>query len=212
MKIRPEHYKLLENRFVVYLAGHPEIDIANTNTTMRGRWDLYWKVGGFSNAQEYNYLDDSNIDTAIKAILQSRMEVTKMPKKGPLYPHVPKSKRTPAMPTSEQREKDRQSHLRRTLKLDNTKTGALYKKKPTRYEVKIITWQERDRLHVGIVDKATEQKSYADWWDDDVRQMFEDGFFKGGMPTEHWHGSEKPSREFENSVLSYAEDMGMLSK
>lgn len=72
-------------------------------------------------------------------------------------------------------------------------------KKPTRYDVIVTQWAERDRHHIGIVDKATEQISYADWWDDDARQMFEDGFFLAG-------------KDFENSVLGYAEDMGILSK
>jgi rubrerythrin len=73
------------------------------------------------------------------------------------------------------------------------------KKKPTRDDVKVTVWEERDRLHIGIIDKATEQTSYGDWWDEDARQMFEDGFFS------HKHG-------LENSVLEYAEDMGILAK
>lgn len=173
MKIRPEHYKLLEDRFVAYLARHPEIDIADVNATMRKRWDLYWKVGGFSNAQEYQYLDDANIDTAIRAILQSQVKVSRVVKKGPLYPHIPKSKN-----------------------------------KPTRYDVEIKTWQERDRASVIIQDKRT-GKTVMEWWDEAVGQMFEDGFFKGGMPRDFAPGNISV---FENSVLSYAEDMGMLSK
>ena len=78
---------------------------------------------------------------------------------------------------------------------DEKKTGSL----PTRYDVNITIWEERDRLHIGIVDKATEQISYADWWDEDARQMFEDGFFKSG-------------KGLENSVLEYAEEMGILAK
>ena len=74
--------------------------------------------------------------------------------------------------------------------------------KPTRYDVKLTKWEERDRLHIGIVDKETEQISYADWWDEDARQMFEDGFFVSG----------KGQAAFENSVLDYAEDMGILAK
>jgi len=73
------------------------------------------------------------------------------------------------------------------------------KKLPTRYDVKVTQWAERDRHHIGIVDKETEQISYADWWDDEARQMFEDGFFLSG-------------NDFENSVLGYAEDMGILAK
>src|SRR5487761_2034056 len=66
--------------------------------------------------------------------------------------------------------------------------------KPTRDQVRVERWEERDRLHIGIQVKDTGEY-VADWWDDEARQMFEDGFFKSGM-------------HFENSVLEYAEDMG----
>ncbi len=72
------------------------------------------------------------------------------------------------------------------------------KAKPTRDKVRVEVWEERDRLHIGIQDKDTGEY-YASWWDDEARQMFEDGFFK-------------PGRELEESVLEYAEDMGILSK
>lgn len=69
--------------------------------------------------------------------------------------------------------------------------------KPTRDKVRVEVWEERDRLHIGIQDKVTGDY-YASWWDDDAREMFEDGFFK-------------PSR-LEDSVLEYAEEMGILAK
>ena len=64
--------------------------------------------------------------------------------------------------------------------------------KPTRHDVRVEAWQERDRLGIWITDNRNE-KTIAEWWDDDARQMFEDGFFKGGVPSLSW---EKPSREF----------------
>jgi hypothetical protein len=54
--------------------------------------------------------------------------------------------------------------------------------------IEIDTWFERDRAFVGVVD--TEGHYLAEWWDDDVQQMFEDGFFKSG-------------RAFERSVVQY---------
>ena len=90
-----------------------------------------------------------------------------MPKKPPLYPHVPKS----------------QMKKRET---------------PSRDDVRVELWEERDRLHIGIQDKETGDY-YQSWWDDDARQMFEDGFFKSGP-------------ELEESVLAYAEEMGILAK
>ncbi|MDD5511553.1 MAG: hypothetical protein PHI12_12195 [Dehalococcoidales bacterium] len=83
--------------------------------------------------------------------------------------------------------------------------------KPTRDDVEIHTWQERDRAHVEIRDKRNDE-TVMEWWDEAVSEMFEDGFFKGGMPREHWWGSESPSGEFEKSVLDYAESMGALAK
>jgi len=71
------------------------------------------------------------------------------------------------------------------------------KGKPTRDKVRVELWEERDRLHIGIQDKDT-GAYYASWWDDDARQMFEDGFFKRGP-------------KLEESVLDYAEERGILA-
>ncbi|MGH9317729.1 MAG: hypothetical protein ACRD1P_11570 [Thermoanaerobaculia bacterium] len=68
-----------------------------------------------------------------------------------------------------------------------------------RSEVDVAVWEERDRLHIHIRDKKTQQRTIAEWWDDDARQMFEDGFFKSG-------------RDLERSVLDYAEEMGLIAK
>ena len=84
------------------------------------------------------------------------------------------------------------------------------KKKYTRSQVKVTVWEERDRLHIGIVDKATEEVSIADWWDDDARQMFEDGFFKPGII--HRSLDQVADDKMTKSVLDYAEEIGMLAK
>lgn len=70
--------------------------------------------------------------------------------------------------------------------------------KPTRDDVRVEVWEERDRLHIGIQDKETGDY-YVSWWDDEARQMFEDGFFK-------------KAPHLEESVLEYAEDVGILAK
>jgi len=72
------------------------------------------------------------------------------------------------------------------------------KKKPDRDDVRVEVWEERDRLHIGIQDRI-HGNYYANWWDDEARQMFEDGFFKSG-------------KQLEDSVLDYAEDVGILAK
>lgn len=66
----------------------------------------------------------------------------------------------------------------------------------SRSEVKVTKWQERDRLHIAIVDRETEQVTILEWWDDDARQMFEDGFFE--------------ARRMEQSVLDYATEIGAI--
>lgn len=70
--------------------------------------------------------------------------------------------------------------------------------KPTRDAVRVEVWEERDRLHIGIQDKKTGEY-YKSWWDDEAREMFEDGFFQRGP-------------RLEESVLSYAEERGILAK
>jgi len=80
-------------------------------------------------------------------------------------------------------------------------------KKPTRDDVTVQSWQERDRLGIWITDNRTD-KTFAEWWDDEARQMFEDGFFKPGVPR---YATEKPSKEFVESVLDYAESVGLLA-
>ncbi|MDP2730342.1 MAG: hypothetical protein Q8O55_07660 [Dehalococcoidales bacterium] len=79
-----------------------------------------------------------------------------------------------------------------------TKTEIIQNKPPTRDTVKVDVWEERDRLIISIEDKES-GNSYATWVDEDARQMFEDGFFK-------------PGRYLEDSVLTYAEEMGILTK
>jgi len=80
--------------------------------------------------------------------------------------------------------------------------------KPTREEASVESFSERDRIGIWIEDRRT-NKTIVEWWDDDARQMFEDGFFKPGIPQMSW---EKPSTQFINSVLDYAEEMGFLAK
>ncbi len=82
-------------------------------------------------------------------------------------------------------------------------------KPPTADQVQIEVWEERDRLHIGIQDKNTGQY-YASWWDDEAREMFENGFFKGS--TIHGQLSQSADTELANSVLVYALEMGILSK
>jgi len=71
------------------------------------------------------------------------------------------------------------------------------KQKICRSDVSVDSWQERDRLGIWITDRRTD-KVIAEWWDDDARQMFDDGFFK-------------PGKQLSGSVLDYAESVGLLA-
>jgi len=86
----------------------------------------------------------------------------------------------------------------------------------------VDVWEERDRLHVALkkadvrwefvehydqrVGGETHEWvrhgecdiSVADWWDDDARSMFEDGFFR-------------PGRDLADSVIDYAAEMGLIA-
>lgn len=73
----------------------------------------------------------------------------------------------------------------------------LSRRKPGRDEVKVETWFERDRAFVGVRDVKTGE-FIIQWWDDDVRQLFEDGFLRSG-------------KDFAQSVLNYAEHLGVLA-
>lgn len=79
--------------------------------------------------------------------------------------------------------------------------------KLTRDDVVVNAWQERDRIGIWVDNKWT-GKTIAEWWDDNAREMFEDGFFKGAVPVYSW---EKPSTEFVNSVLDYLEYTRVLA-
>lgn len=70
-------------------------------------------------------------------------------------------------------------------------------KRPARDDVRVEVWEERDRLHIGIQNKDTGEY-VASWWDDEARKMFEQGFFKRG-------------RALQESVLAYAEEVGLLA-
>ncbi len=83
--------------------------------------------------------------------------------------------------------------LRRVLPTTRSGHGRL-----TRDDVRIEVWEERDRLHIGIQDKETGDYIVS-WWDDEAREMFEDGFFKRG-------------RGLKESVLTYAEEVGLLAR
>jgi len=57
---------------------------------------------------------------------------------------------------------------------------------PTRYDVSVSSFVERDRLGIWLTDNRTD-KLIAEWWDDDARQMFEDGrTFKERYDLKHW--------------------------
>jgi uncharacterized membrane protein (UPF0127 family) len=80
------------------------------------------------------------------------------------------------------------------------------KDKPTRDDIDIGSWAERDRLGIWITDKYT-NKTVAEWWDEDAQEMFEQGFFKPG-DIRH---QTITGRAFEESVLDYAESVGILA-
>lgn len=61
-------------------------------------------------------------------------------------------------------------------------------------EITVEQWSERDRSFIGIQEVDTGEY-LAEWWDEDVLQMFEDGFFEPGR--------------LEMSVIEYADEIGI---
>lgn len=94
-------------------------------------------------------------------------------------------------------------------------------RKPTtwageRDEFFLESWEERDRIHLALYfDPAAARSRHghmsgdgelvAEWWDDDARQMFEDGFFstkpRPGVARKH---------ALEDSVIRYLQDVGVV--
>jgi hypothetical protein len=73
MKIQQSHYKQLSDKMIPFIEKH-KLDITQALESTCYRWDIYWNCGGaFTNASQYHYLDDNNIDTAIKSILKSML-------------------------------------------------------------------------------------------------------------------------------------------
>jgi hypothetical protein len=63
-----------------------------------------------------------------------------------------------------------------------------------RYDVDF--WAERGRLGIWVTDKLKD-KVVFEVWDDDARQLFDDGFLK-------------PGDELKESVLEYLKDTGVI--
>jgi hypothetical protein len=63
-------------------------------------------------------------------------------------------------------------------------------------QTKLLSWFERDRIHLNLVDKETEQETIFELWDDDARQAFEDGFLD--------------NRNLHFSLFEYAQDLGFI--
>lgn len=66
-------------------------------------------------------------------------------------------------------------------------------------DTELDVWEERDRLSIRLLKKSADNiagDEIAEWWDDDARQMVEDGFFD--------------RRRLHASVYEYAKDMGLL--
>ena len=80
--------------------------------------------------------------------------------------------------------------------------------KPSRDDVSVDSWVERDRIGIWVTDRKT-NNTITEWWDDDARQMFEDGFFK---PAAFTSSGELGGPQFIDSVLDYLEDIDVLLK
>ncbi len=65
---------------------------------------------------------------------------------------------------------------------------------PERYQVD--SWEERDRLGIWVTDTQT-VKVVFEVWDDEARQLFDDGFLKAG-------------KELKESLLEYLKDKKVI--
>lgn len=70
--------------------------------------------------------------------------------------------------------------------------------KPQKAHYNVNIWFERDRSSIVVTN--INDKVIAEWWDEDVQNMFEDGFFISG----------KGSDRLAQSVLGYLEKVGII--
>ena len=79
MKIKKEHYKVLENSINAAIRLNPGLlaaGIYNNLSAKRIRWDLFYIANGADNGlvlDMYQYLNDENIDTALRAITRGKI-------------------------------------------------------------------------------------------------------------------------------------------
>lgn len=66
----------------------------------------------------------------------------------------------------------------------------------------LSVWGERDRANITLYDRFTEDPIVS-WWDEDVYQLFEDGFIEGPFEA-------TPGGLLHRTVFVYAEELGLL--
>jgi hypothetical protein len=71
MKIRSTDYNKLKSKVNNLINAHPQIDVNKGLSSMRYRWDIYHAAKAYD-PRLYDYLNDDNIDTALKSILKER--------------------------------------------------------------------------------------------------------------------------------------------
>ena len=70
--------------------------------------------------------------------------------------------------------------------------------KPAKAHYEVNLWFERDRASITVTN--INGKTIAEWWDEDVQSMFEDGFFVSG----------KGKNKLAASVLDYLQNRGVI--
>lgn len=73
-------------------------------------------------------------------------------------------------------------------------------------DTSISVWCERDRLHISI-RQTDSGRTLGEWWDDDAREMFEDGFFKSGRP---FGKVDERDPVLHASVFEYLQHVGIV--
>jgi hypothetical protein len=71
MKIRATDYNKLKGKVDNLINAHPQIDASKGLSSRRYRWDIFHASKAYD-PRLYDYLNDDNIDTALKSILRDR--------------------------------------------------------------------------------------------------------------------------------------------
>jgi hypothetical protein len=69
LAMKATHYNQMKRKVFVVLDKAPKGTAGKALTSMRLRWDIFWAAKAYDK-EHYDYLNDNNIDSALKQIMR----------------------------------------------------------------------------------------------------------------------------------------------